>query len=86
MIPQIVTIRYMSSPGKNHRIWVPLLHIYLILTPFLPFILVALVIACARYRINPLRALTALTRMFASLGGFRVDVTHRSTNVAIKLT
>ena len=85
MIPQIVIVRYQGKPGKGHRFWIPLLPIYLILTPLLPIILIALVIACAHYRINPFHALIALTRMLAGLGGFAVDVTQGTTNVAIKL-
>lgn len=86
MIPQIVIVRYRgSSAGKGHRIWIPLLPIYLILAPFLPFILIALVVACAHYRVNPIRALIALTRMLAGLGGITVEVTQGTTNVAIKL-
>jgi len=86
MIPQLATIRYQSKPDKHHRFWIPLLPLYLLLTPLLPLIIVALVIACARYRVNPLRALIALTRLLAALGGFQVDINEGTTTVLIKLT
>jgi hypothetical protein len=86
MIPQLVTVRYQSRPHKRHRFWVPLLPIYLLLTPLLPLIIIALVIACAHYRTNPLRVLVSLTRLLASLGGFTVDITQGTTHVLVKLT
>jgi len=86
MIPQLVTIRYHGRPDKHHRFWVPLLPFYLLLTPFLPLILTALVIACAHYRVNPLRVLIAVTRLIAGLGGFRVDITQGTTTVQVQLS
>jgi hypothetical protein len=86
MIPQLATIRYQSRPDKHHRFWIPLLPFYLILTPFLPFVLIGLVIACARYRVSPLRVIVALTRLLSGLGGFTVDVAQGHTAVLIKLT
>jgi len=86
MIPQLVTIRYQGKPGKRHRYWIPLLPFYLVLAPFLPFILIGLVIACARYRISPFRVIVNFTRLLASLGGFRVDLTQGNTVVFVKLT
>lgn len=86
MIPQIVTVRYQSRPDRRHRIWIPLLPIYLLLTPLLPLIIIGLVIAGAHYRVNPLRAVVALARLLASLGGIQVNVTQGTTNFQVKLT
>lgn len=86
MIPQLVTIRYQNRPHKKqHRYWIPLLPFYLLLTPFLPFILIGLVIVCAHYRINPIRVIVALTRMLAGLGGITVGINQGTTNVQVKL-
>jgi hypothetical protein len=86
MIPQVVSVKYQSRPDRRHRIWLPLLPIYLLLTPLLPLAIIALVIGCAHYRVNPLRILIALTRLLASLGGLHIDVAQGTTHVKIKLT
>jgi hypothetical protein len=86
MIPQLVTIRYQRRPDKRHRYWIPLLPFYLLLTPLLPLILIAMVIGCIRYRVNPLRLIINLTRLFAGLGGIQIGVTQGTTQVQVKLT
>lgn len=86
MIPQVVTVKYQSRPDRRHRIWIPLLPIYLLLTPLLPLIIIAVVVGCAVYRANPIRILVALTRLLASLGGITVDVQQSTTKVQIRLT
>jgi hypothetical protein len=86
MIPQLVTIRYQARlHKKHHRYWIPLLPFYLLLTPFLPLILIGLVIACARYRINPIRVIVTLTQTLAGLGGITVDIHQGTATVQVKL-
>ena len=85
MIPQVATVRVQSRPDKNFRLWIPLLPIYLILTPFLFLIIIAGVVACARYRISPIRALTAVAQTLSGLGGLRIDIKQGHSIVLIKL-
>jgi hypothetical protein len=85
MIPQLVTIRYQSRPDKRHTFWIPLLPLYLLLTPLLPLIIIAVVVAGAHYGVNPIRFLIALTRLLASLGGVQVNVAQGATNFHVKL-
>ena len=85
MIPQIATVRVQSRPGKHFRLWIPLLPIYLILTPLLFLIIIAGVVACARYRINPIRALKAATQMLSGLGGLHFDIKQGHSTVMVKL-
>jgi hypothetical protein len=84
MIPQIVSVRVQTRLDKQFRLWIPLLPIYLILSPLLFLIIIGGVVACARYRINPIRALIAATRMLSGLSGLHVDVKQRHSNFMIK--
>ncbi|GIH07732.1 hypothetical protein Rhe02_57990 [Rhizocola hellebori] len=85
MIPQIATVRVQSRPDRHLRLWIPLLPIYLILTPVLFLIIIGGAVACARYRINPIRALTAGAQMLAGLGGLHIDIKAHHSNIMIKL-
>ncbi len=84
MIPQIVTVRFQHRADKHFRLWIPLLPVYLILTPLLFLIIIGGVVACARYRINPFRALIAATSMLAGLSGLHVDIKQSHSNIMIK--
>ena len=85
MIPQIITVRYQSRPDRRHRFWIPLLPVYLLLSPLLPLIIIGLVVAGARYRVNPVHAAAALTRLLAGLGGLQINIAQGTTDVHVKL-
>lgn len=85
MIPQIITVNVQSRPDKRLRLWIPLLPIYLILTPLLFLIILVGIAACARYRINPIRALIAGTRLLSGLGGLHIGIGEGRRTVMVKL-
>jgi hypothetical protein len=85
MIPQLITVSVRSRPGRHFRLWIPLLPIYVILSPILFLAIIAGVVACARYRINPIRVLIAATRLLSGLAGLHIDIKQGHSAVKVKL-
>jgi hypothetical protein len=67
------------------RLSLPVLLLWLLLLPFGPLLLLALLIVCAVYAVNPFRAAAALFRLFAGLNGTRVEVQTREVSIVVSL-
>ena len=85
MMPQLITISIRPPQHKAFRLWVPLLPLLLVLSPVLVIALIAGVVACIGYRINPGRALWTAWRLLCGLRGTLVDVEHGRTAVLVAI-
>lgn len=83
MMPQLVTVRIRGENGRSHRFWVPLLPVVVVLSPLLILAAVVAAVACVIYRINPVRALGEVWRLFSALRGSRIDVEQGRSAVLV---
>jgi hypothetical protein len=79
VIPQLVTVRYRPEPGLRHTWHVPVLPVALLLAPILVLALLAGLVACILYRINPVAALYGLARVVWALPGAVFDLDEGRT-------
>lgn len=85
MIPQTATVQVHSGQSRRIRLRVPMVAVYLVLSPLLLLLFLVLLGACAYYRVNPIRALGAGGRLVSGLRGLHIDVRQGDTNVLVKL-
>lgn len=76
-----LTARRMPS----FRLQLPVLLLFVLLLPFAPLLLLALLIVCAVYGVNPFRATAALFRLLAGLKGTQVEVQNSQVSFLINL-
>jgi len=81
-----MTIRVKDEDGGPIRLWIPLLPLYLVLSPLFVLLGFVVLVACAYYRANPLRALLGCWQLFTGLSGFRVEVRQGDTRVLVKIS
>lgn len=77
-----------ALPAKRIRsfhLHLPVLLLWLPLLPFTPLLLLALLIVCAVYGVNPFRAAAAFFRLFASLKGIQIDVQNSQVSFVLSL-
>jgi len=84
-MPQLLTVRVRRPEGRLIRIWVPVLPVALVLSPFLMLAALAAVVACVVYRIRVMQAFGAGWRLFCALPGTRVDVHEGRTAVLVSI-
>ena len=84
-MPQLLTMRVARPAGRPIRIWVPVLPVMLVLSPFLILAALAAVIACRMYRISVLRAFGAAWRLFCALPGTRLDLREGRTGLLVSI-
>ena len=69
------TLPLSAGRQRHHfRVWVPVVLVWLLLLPFAPFILLALVVLWAPGAVDPFRGAAALFRLIASLKGTNIEV------------
>jgi hypothetical protein len=75
-------------PAKRMRSFhlrLPVLLLWLLLLPFVPLQMLALLIVCAVYGINPFRAAAVFFQLFASPKGINVEVQTRQVSITFSL-
>jgi hypothetical protein len=70
---------------RGIRLHVPVFFLWLLLLPFAPLLLLALLIVCAVYGVNPVRAAVALFRVLARFKGIHVAVQTREVSITVGL-
>jgi hypothetical protein len=85
MMPQLLTVRVKRPTGRPIRIWVPVLPVVLVLSPFLILAALAAAVACLLYRISVLRAFGAGWRLICALPGTRFDVQEGRMAVLVSI-
>jgi len=86
MMSQIATVPVHSGQPRRVRLWIPLLPVYVVLSPLLVLFVLVLLGACVLYRVNPFRALAAGAHLLWALRGFQVQIQEGRTDVLVKLT
>lgn len=85
MIPQSLTVRVKRPKGRPIRIWVPVLPVALVLSPFLILAALVAAVACLVYRVSVMRAFDTGWRLICALPGTRVDVHEGRTAVLVNI-
>jgi hypothetical protein len=86
MMAQLVTVRVHSGRGRGIRLWIPLLPVFIVLSPLLLVATLILVVACVSCRVNPGRALRAGWDLMTALHGFKVEIQQGRTEVRVNVT
>lgn len=84
-MPQLLTVRVKRPEGRLIRIWVPVLPMVLVLSPFLVLAALVAAVACLVYRVRVVRAFGTGWRLFCALPGTRVDVHEGRTAVLVSI-
>ena len=84
-MPQLLTVRVKRPKGRLIRIWVPVLPVVLVLSPFLILAALVAAVACLVYRVRVMRAFGTGWRLFCALPGTRVDVHEGRTAVLVSI-
>ncbi|MCM3885379.1 hypothetical protein [Frankia sp. R82] len=84
-MPQLVTVRIGRPNGRPIRIWVPVLPLVLALSPLLVLAVPAAVVACLRYRVSAVQALSTGWRVVGALPGARFDLEQGRTAVHVAI-
>ena len=87
MMPQLVTMRYRRPDGRWRRLYIPVLPVLLVLSPFL-LVAVAGGLIVGRvygYKVSPLGALRGAGRVLWALSGARLEIDDGQTALAIRV-
>jgi hypothetical protein len=87
MMPQLVTVRYRRPDGRWRRLWVPVVPVLLVLSPFLLLaVLGGLIVGRVYgYGVSPLGALRGLGRVLWALSGARFEIDDGQTAFLIRV-
>jgi hypothetical protein len=73
-MPQVLRVQVRQPDHRTIRIWIPVLPVLIVLSPLLLLVVLAGIIACLVFRINPVRALVATGRLLCALKGTHIEV------------
>ncbi|GAA2788131.1 hypothetical protein [Nonomuraea dietziae] len=84
-MPQLLTVRVKRPDRRPIRIWVPLLPVVLVFSPFVVLAVLGAAVACHVFRIDVVRALGTGWRIVSALPGTRVDLEFSRTAVLVAI-
>jgi hypothetical protein len=84
-MPQLLTVRVNRPEGRVIRIWVPVLPVVLVLSPFVILAALAAAVACLMYRVRVTQAFGTGWQFFCALPGTRVDVHEGRSAVLVSI-
>ena len=85
MMPQLLTVRVRRPEGRGIWIWVPVLPVVLVLSPFLILAALAGAVVGLVYGVRVMQAFGAGWRLFCALPGTRLDVREGRTAVLVSI-
>jgi hypothetical protein len=85
VMPQLLTVRVDRADGRPLRIWVPVLPVMLVLSPFVILAALAAAVACLVYRVIAMQPFGTGWRFFCPLPGTRLEVHEGRTAVLVSI-
>jgi len=85
VIPQLLTVQVKHPGGRPIRIWIPVLPVLLVLSPFVVLAVLGAAVACVIFRINVPHALGTAWHVASALSGTRVDIKQGRTAVLVAI-
>jgi hypothetical protein len=85
VIPQLVTVGYRRAGRDWRRLHVPVLPVALVASPLLLLAVLAGLVACAVFRVNPAGSLRAVTQLLWALPGTRIEVAEGRTALLLNI-
>ena len=85
MMPRVAVVRVRDRQGDRIRMWIPVLPVVLLLSPVLVLVVLAIVVACLVWRINPGQTLSTGWRLFCALRGTRIEVDQADAKVLVSI-
>ena len=86
MMPQVVTVHVHHGQKRSIRLWIPLLPVFVVLSPLLLVAAFILVVTCVVYRISPGPAFGAIWHLLSALRGFNLEVQQGRHGVLVNIT
>ncbi|HEX7760399.1 MAG TPA: hypothetical protein VF459_12905 [Caulobacteraceae bacterium] len=86
MIPLFLVVRVYAAGQPPFRLWLPLVLIWLLLSPLLLIVVPVVMIAGALVGMNPFAALGTLLAVFCALAGTHVEVEAPDASVLVHIT
>jgi hypothetical protein len=84
-MPQLVTVRVTRPDRRPIRIWVPVLPVVLVFSPFLVLAVLGTAMVCLVYGVSVPRALDTGWRVVSALPGTRIDLAQGRTAVLLTI-
>lgn len=86
MIPLFLTVSVRTEGRPPFRLWLPLVLIWVLLSPLLLIVVPVVMIAGALAGMNPFAALGTLMAVFCALAGTLVEVEAPDASVLVRIT
>jgi hypothetical protein len=74
-----------AKRSRQFRLRLPVALLWLLLMPFMPLLLLAILVVCALGGVNPFRAVASLFRVCAALKGTHVEVQSSQVSILLSL-
>jgi hypothetical protein len=74
MIPQLVSMSHRRPNGRWLRLYIPVVPVALVLSPLLLLAILAGLVACLVFEVNPLGAVRGIGRLLWALPGTRIEM------------
>jgi hypothetical protein len=74
MIPQLVSMSHRRPNGRWLRLYIPVVPVALVLSPLLLLAILAGLVACLVFEVNPLGAVRGSGRLLWALPGTRIEM------------
>jgi hypothetical protein len=85
MIPQLVTVGLRRPGGRRLRIYIPVLPAALVLSPLLLLMVLAGLVACLVFEVNPVAALRGTGQLLRALPGAQFEMDEGRTALLVRI-
>jgi uncharacterized membrane protein len=85
MIPFVAVVSLRNQESRTFRLWIPLFLIWLLLLPLALLLTPFVFIACLLCRVNPFRAVAVLWQILWALNDTEFEVEHRSAGMSFHI-
>jgi len=84
MIPPLAYLRVRNQCNRGFALWIPMVLVWLLLSPFALLLLPLFFVVCALGEVDPWRALSTLWQILVGFNGSDIDVACRETSISIR--
>jgi uncharacterized membrane protein len=85
MIPFVAVVSLRNQESRTFRLWIPLVLIWLLLLPIAVLLTPFIFIACLLCRVNPFRAVAILWQIVWALNDTQFEVEHCSAGFSFHI-
>ena len=85
MIPFVAVVSLRNQESRTFRLWIPLFLIWLLLLPLALLLTPFVFIGCVVCRVHPFRAVSVLWQILWALNDTEFEVEHRSAGMSFHI-